>query len=368
MRTRAAVLFGFNQPFKIQEVELEGPRSGELLVRMVASGICHTDVSVAQGVISRVPLPAILGHEGAGIVQEVSEGSRRFQPGDHVVMAAEPHCGHCRACLQGKPFHCVMHTPWAFDGAMPDGSRRFRAAGREISHFFCESSFSEFAVIPEHIAVLVPSDLPLEKLCTLGCGVQTGAGAVLNTARVQMGESVAVLGCGGVGLSAVMGARLARALPIIAVDVVPSRLELAQEFGASHAVNAAGSDVVEEIRKITGRGADYAFECVGKAETIRQAVDSVRPNGGTAVITGAAHSDSDVKLDAFSLIMKNVVGNIQGSSVPEVFLPMLIEFWRQGQFPFDRLSPQTYALDQINEAIADMLRGAVIKPVIRMSG
>jgi aryl-alcohol dehydrogenase len=247
---------------------------------------------------------------------------------------------------------------------MPDGTKRFRRDAEEISHFFCQSSFAEYTLVPERTAVSVPKDIPLEKLGPLGCGVQTGAGAVLNTAQVHPGQSVAVFGCGGVGLSAVMAARLAKAFPTIAVDVVDERLELARELGATETIHAGKTNVVEEIQKLTRGGVDYAFECIGKAETIRQTVDCTRV-GGTAVITGGVAVGSEVKLDGLGLLLKNIRANIEGSSIPDLFIPLLIDLWRRGDFPFDRLFSHTYGLHEINQAVAHMERGEVIKPIIR---
>ena len=364
MRTRAATLWKLNESLKIEEIEVEAPKLGEVLVRMVASGICHTDPSVIHGSLPN-PLPVILGHEGAGIVEQVGPGVSKLQPGDPVVVAAVPHCGHCRFCLEGKPFNCRNFMGLALGGAMPDGTKRFRRDGEEICHFFCQSSFSEHTIVPERIAVKVAKDLPLEKLGPLACGVQTGAGAVLNTAGVRPGESVVVIGCGAVGLSAVMAAKLARAFPILAVDLIEDRLRLARDLGATETLQAGKVDVVAEVQRITGGGADYAFECLGKAETIRQSIDCVRMGGGTAVISGAMVAGAEVTLDGLGLILKNVCGNVEGGSNPALFIPLLIEFWRRGEFPFDRLLSRTYRLEEINQAIADMERGEVIKPVIR---
>jgi aryl-alcohol dehydrogenase len=363
MRTRAAILSQVNEPLAIHDVEIGEPQFGEVLVQMVASGVCHTDVSVMHGILS-LPLPAILGHEGAGIVQAVGPGVTKLSTGDHVVVAAVPHCGQCRSCLQGKPFVCQNVLVLAFGGAMPDGTKRFRRDTEPLSHFFCQSSFAEYTLVPERIAVRVPKDIPLEKLGPLGCGVETGAGAILNTAHVQPGQSVAVFGCGGVGLSTVMAARLAKAFPIIAVDVVESRLALARELGATETMHAGQTSVIEEIQKLTHGGVDYAFECIGKAETIRQSVDGTRV-GGTAVITGAVAAGSEVKLDGLGLLLKNIRANPQGSSIPDLFIPLLIDLWRRGEFPFDRLFSRTYSVNEINQAIAHMESGEVIKPIIQ---
>jgi len=360
MKTRAAVLHAFNQPFEIRELDLAEPRAGEALVRFVSSGVCHTDVSAAQGRLPVSP-PIVLGHEGAAIVESVGPGVTSLQKGDHVVLAAEPHCGLCKYCLQGRPYWCVNFLRWSFGGIMPDGSKRLSLDGSELGHFFCQSSFSQYGVVPERIAVKVDPALPLEKLGPLGCGIQTGAGAVLNTGGVRSGDSVAVFGCGGVGLSAIMAAKIVGASPIIAVDLAESRLAMAKELGATYTINAGKVAPVEEIQKITGGGSDFAFECIGRDETVRQTVDSVGA-GGTAVITGGA--SPQLQLNGSGLLSKTVKGNLEGSSIPGVFIPRLIAFWQDGRFPFDRLTSKTYSLEQINDSVAGMESGEVIKPLI----
>jgi aryl-alcohol dehydrogenase len=330
---------------------------------MIASGVCQTDVGVIHGKLP-LPLPAVLGHEGAGVVEAVGPGVGKLQVGDHVVVAAVTHCGHCRLCLTGKPFLCPDMTNGFLGGMMPDGTKRFRRGDQELSHFFWQSSFAQHVVVPERIAVKVPNDLPLEKLAPLACGVQTGSGAVLNTAKIRPGDTVAVIGCGGVGLSAVMAAHLARALRIIAVDFFDHRLKLARELGATDTISARGINAVEEIQKLTGGGVDYSFECIGKPETARQAVDCVRL-GGTAVISGVLAPGAAIPIDGLGLLGRTIIGNVEGSSVPEEYIPKLVEFWRHGEFPFDKMTTRTYALNEINQAIADMEKGDVIKPVIR---
>jgi aryl-alcohol dehydrogenase len=362
MRTRAAILSQANSPLTVTDSDVDEPKLGEVLIRMVASGVCQTDLGVIHGKLP-VPLPAVLGHEGSGVVEAVGPGVVKLQVGDHVVVAAVTHCGHCRLCLTGKPFFCPDMTNGFLGGMMPDGTKRFRRGGEELSHFFWQSSFAQYAVVPERVAVKVPRDLPLEKMAPLGCGVQTGSGAVLNTAKIRPGDIVAVIGCGGVGLSAVMGARLARAVRIIAVDFFEHRLKLAREFGATDTIAARGVNAVAEIQKLTAGGVDFAFECIGKAETARQTVDCVRP-GGTAVISGVLAPGAEIHLDGLGLLGRTVIGNVEGSSVPEDYLPKLIEFWRRGEFPFDKMTTRTYDLDDINKAVADMERGDVIKPVV----
>jgi len=360
LRTRAAILHEFNKPLTIEEVEVAEPQVGEILVRILASGICHSDVSAYHG-FWMSPLPIILGHEGAGIVEAVGPEVTRVRPGDSVVMSVVWGCGQCKYCLQGKPFRC---RSGAVRGTMPDGTRRFRKDDQEVSHFFCHSSFAHYTVVPEKMAVKVPTDIPLEKLGALGCGVQTGAGAVLNVAEVGLGESVAVFGCGGVGLSSIMAAKFAGAAPIIGVDVVESRMELAKEMGATHTVNAAEADPVAKTKEITDGGADYAFECTGNVDTIRQTVDSLGP-GGTAVITGGPPLGAEAKLNAPGLLSVRILGNMGGEGIPDIFIPRLIDLWRRGEFPYDRMITKAYGLDEINQAMTDMEQGVIIKPLIR---
>jgi aryl-alcohol dehydrogenase len=363
MRTRAAILTQPNTPLTIADVEIGEPKQGEVLVRMVGSGVCNTDLAVIHGKLP-LPLPAILGHEGSAIVESVGPGVVNLQVGDHIVIGAVTHCGHCCLCLTGKPFLCPDMTNGFLGGVMPDGSKRFRRGNEEVAHFFWQSSFAEHSVIPERIAVKVAADLPLEKLGPLACGISTGSGAVLNTSGIRPGATVAVIGCGGVGLSALMAARLARATRIIAVDFFDNRLKMAKELGATDTINGRDTNAVSEIRKLTGGGVDYAFECIGKPETVRQTVDCVR-GGGTAVISGVLAPGAEVALDGLGLLGKTIIGNVEGSSVPRDYIPRLVEFWRRGDFPFDKLTTRTYALKDINQAIADMERGEVIKPIVR---
>lgn len=363
MKTKAAVLYGFNQALKIEDVELDEPKDGEVVVRLVGSGICHTDVKVMHGDRPMQPVPAILGHEGSGIVDSVGPGVTRIHKGDHVIVSGFGRCGQCNSCLRGKPYWCTgaRAAPWG--GTMADGTRRFRKATQEISHFFGQSSFSQYIVVPETGLFRVSKDLPLDKLGPLACGISTGAGAVLNLARVRPGESAAVFGLGGVGMSALMAAKIAGAQPLIAVDIVDSRLELATKLGATDVINAKRVNPAEEIRKMTGSGVDYSFECIGREETILQAIDSVRM-GGQAIISGIPASGVSVSLDIPRAMSKSITVNSGGNTVPELFLPTLLEFWQRGQFPFDELT-KSYSLDEINVAIAEMESGVVIKPLIR---
>lgn len=362
MKTTAAILEETGGDLVVAEVELDRPGPGEVLVRMVGSGICHTDVSAMNGSLPAPP-PIVLGHEGSGVVEEVGPGVRTVAPGDHVVLSVGVHCGVCDQCLAGRPWACSVGMGVSFAGIMPDGTKRLHRDGADVSHFFCQSSWARHAVVPAEIAVKVPADAPLEKLGPLGCGVQTGAGAVLNVAGVRPGDTVAVIGCGGVGLSAVMAAAASGATTIVAVDIDPRRLELAKSLGATDGVDASAADPVEAVQGMTGGGADYAFECLGRSETIGQTVGAVRQNG-TAVITGALGLDVTATFDTFTLISKNIKGNVGGTGISEDLIPRLVRMWRRGIFPFDRLSPRTYRLEEVNTALADMHAGDVVKPLI----
>ena len=357
--------------FVVETAELEAPRDDELLVKIVAAGLCHTDLVVRDQVLP-VPLPVVLGHEGAGIVEEVGSSVTKVAPGDHVAISFL-HCGLCRPCEDGSPASCANFNVLNFAGHRPDGSHALTSSatggGTGVAlndRFFGQSSFATHAVAHETNVVKVRDDVPIELLGPLGCGIQTGAGTVLRALRVSAGSTFAVTGAGAVGLSAVMAAHVAGATTVIAVDVVPSRLELALELGATHVVNGAERDAVEEIRRITGSGVDFALDTTGLPALIRQAVQALRQRGSAAVL-GASRADATLDLPAtpFMQSCTTLMGVVEGDSVPDVFLPQLIELYVQGRFPFDRLVT-FYDFDQIGQAAADAESGAVIKPVLRM--
>lgn len=363
MKTRAAVLHVANEPLQIEELELDGPRAGEILVRLVATSLCHTDLHPMKGHIP-VPLPMVLGHEGAGIVEEVGAGVDSVAPGDRIVLVGAPMCGKCRACLSGFPYACETRFSRNFGGTMPDGTKRLRKGKLAVSHFFCQSSFSEYAVVPESMAVKVRHDVSLEKVCGFGCGIATGVGAVVNKANVRAGSSVAIFGCGGVGLSVVMGARLSGASSIIAVDLVDLKLSTASELGATHVINGKRENAVDRIKEITGGGADYAFECVGTTQTYAQVIESIRPMG-LAVVLGSPPVGSKVTLDPMLLLTeRTVTGCLSGNVRAHVDVPRWIDLYVRGILPVDKLLGRTYSLTEINQAVRDLAEGEVIKPVI----
>ncbi|MFZ0776110.1 MAG: NAD(P)-dependent alcohol dehydrogenase [Xanthobacteraceae bacterium] len=364
---RAAVVRGKGGPFQIETLTVDQPREDEVLVRIVATGMCHTDIVIRDQVYP-VPLPIVLGHEGAGIVERVGSAIRKVIPGDHVVLSFMS-CGHCARCAMGQPAYCERGHPLCFGGTREDGSTALRDGRSEPvhDHFFGQSSFGTYALASERTVVKVPKDLPLERLGPLGCGIQTGAGSVMNALKIGTGAGFAAFGSGSVGLSAIMAARIVGATTIIAVDVVASRLALAKELGATHMVNAADADPVSEIRAITNGGVDFALESTGRPEVVRQAID-VLGTRGTCGIVGAAPIGTTASFDMGGLMSpgKTIRGIIQGDSVPNLFIPQLIELHRQGRFPFDRLI-KFYSFDDINQAAADSEAGTAIKPVLRMA-
>lgn len=362
----AAVIRDKGGPFKIESLMVEEPRQDEILVKVVATGMCHTDM-VARDKVYDVPHPIVLGHEGAGIVEKVGENVQKVAPGDPVVLSY-PSCGRCKPCYLGKPFHCVNAYPLCFGGARLDGSTATRDGdGNSVhDHFFGQSSFGTYAIAYENNVVKVPKDAPLELLGPLGCGIQTGAGAVINGLKVVPGSSFVAFGAGAVGLSAVMAAHIAGATTIVAADVVPSRLETAKELGATHVINSKDQDPVAVIKEITGGGADFTLEATGIPAVLRQAIDALGALG-TCGIVGAAPLGAEASFDINDVMLpgKSVLGIIEGNSIIEEFIPHLVELHRQGRFPFDKLV-KFYPLDQINQAAEDSEKGGTIKPIIRL--
>jgi aryl-alcohol dehydrogenase len=357
----AAVLRDRSRPFSIEQLELEEPRADEILVRIVAVGVCHTDLSVD------VPVPVVLGHEGAGIVERVGTNIRKVRNGDHVILTFMS-CGHCATCQRGSPAYCMKGDVSNFAAARSDGSSSLRKESEIIrSHFFGQSSFATYALASERNVVKIRRELPLELLAPLGCGVQTGAGAVFNSLRPRFGSSIAVFGIGSVGISAIMAARMAGCSTIIGVDMRDHRLDLSRELGATHTINVLDADPVTEIRKITGTGSDYALDMTGRPEIIRQAVECLNVRGICGLIGGAPQG-TEMHLDYNSILLmgRSVRGILAGDSIPDLFIPQLIELYLQGRFPVDRLIT-FYQLDQINEAAEDSLSGKVLKPVLRPS-
>jgi aryl-alcohol dehydrogenase len=364
---RAAVVREKGGPFSIETLSLEGPRRDEVLVKVVATGLCHTDM-VARDKVYPVPHPIVLGHEGAGIVETVGADVVKVAPGDSVVLTF-PMCGRCRPCRLGRIAHCERTFPLSFGGARLDGSTAtLDSQGVKVhDHFFGQSSFATYALAYERNVVKVSSDVPLERLGPLGCGIQTGAGAVMNALNVRPGTSFASFGAGAVGYSAIMAARAVGATTIVAIDIVPSRLELAKELGATHAINSKQTNPVEAIRDITGGGVDYSLETSGNPRVLHQAIEALG-SLGTCGVVGAPPLGTEVSFDVNNLMLpgKAIRGILEGESVPDIFIPQLIELNAQGRFPFEKLM-KFYSLDQINQAAQDSERGGTIKPIIRLS-
>ncbi len=366
MRITAAVTAERGAPFTLEQVEMGEPRSGEVVVRIAAAGICHTDLIVRDQWYP-VPLPAVLGHEGAGVVERVGEGVTTVVPGDRVALSYHS-CGQCQTCLVGKPSYCYRFFEHNFGASRPeDGSSSLSRNGDLLhSHFFGQSSFATHSVANQRNVVPLVEDIPLEVVAPFGCGIQTGAGAVLTVLDPPAGTSIAVFGTGAVGLAAVMAARIAGCTTIIGIDVVPSRLEVARELGATHTVDVTSRDAVEAITAITGYGADFSLETTGSPLVFREALECIAPTGVCGLI-GAPAFGTEVTFDMNSILIpgRTVRGIVEGDSVPGVFIPRLTELWRQGRFPVERIMT-FYDFDQIDQAAGDAEAGRVIKPVLRI--
>ncbi|WP_369174626.1 NAD(P)-dependent alcohol dehydrogenase [Streptomyces sp. R28] len=362
--TRAAVVESGGAPFTLSDVELAEPGPHEAVVRMVATGLCHTDLGVASGGLP-FPLPGVLGHEGAGVVEAVGSAVTGVAPGDHVVLSFTS-CGDCRNCRGGHPAYCATWLPLnLIGGRRADGSSTISRGGEELGgHFFGQSSFAERAVVDERSLVKVDPDVPLESIAPLGCGVQTGVGAVWNVLKPVTGSTVVVLGAGAVGLSAVMAAALTPATNIVAVDRVGERLALAKELGATHTVNAAETDLAEALAGITGgQGADGVVETTGNVGVLRQGVDALAARG-TLVVVGAPPFGAEVALDVNGLLGgKQVVGLTLGDAETQDFIPALVRLVKEGRLPLHRLI-STYPFAEIDQAVRDMGAGKAIKPVL----
>ncbi|WP_033291797.1 NAD(P)-dependent alcohol dehydrogenase [Amycolatopsis jejuensis] len=362
MHTTAAVLRQAQAPLTLEELEIEQPRAGEVLVRLVSSGVCHTDLGVIATAVDG-QLPVVLGHEGAGIVEAVGEGVGSLATGDHVVLTYN-FCGQCDHCKTGVMTHCRDFVPLNLSGARLDGSTPLSSKdGPVFGHFFGQSSFSRKVIATERNAIKVDSSLPLELLGPLGCGVQTGAGAVLNSLAPEEGSSIAVFAAGSVGLSAILAAKVAGCSTIIAVDPQAARRELATELGATHVVDPDDADPVEAIRTITGTGARYSVDCIGLPGVVRQALECLQ-SPGTCASVGYQGMTNELTIDQGHLLFgRSLVGVIEGDAIPGQFIPHMIELYQNGRFPFDKLIT-TFPFDRINEAIDAAHHGKVVKAVL----
>lgn len=366
MEAKAAVLHEPNTPLRFETVVVSPPGRGEVQVRMHAAGVCHSDLHVMKG-DQPMKMPIILGHEGAGIVEAVGEGVESVVEGDHVIPIWRMSCGVCEYCLGGRPALCDVGTAMRFTGRMPDGRTRFHSTGgEEILHYAGVSTFSELSTMPEGAVVKIPKDFPLEFAALIGCGVITGFGAVFNAGDVSAGDTVAVFGCGGIGLNIVQSARIAGAVKIIAVDTMPKKLEFARRFGATDVVDAKQGDPVEAVRELTGGlGVDFAFEAVGLPQPIEQAYDSTR-KGGTCVVVGIAPPSARAAINVNQLVYaeKTLKGSIYGSTRPRIDLHRLIDLHRAGRLDLDGLLTRTYPLSEINEAYAALEQGEIARSLV----
>jgi S-(hydroxymethyl)glutathione dehydrogenase/alcohol dehydrogenase len=362
---KAAICYEHNQPVRVDDVTLDPPRRDEVRVRLAATGVCHSDFSFVTGLL-RGKLPCVLGHEGAGVIEEVGEGVGHLARGDKVVLSWVTPCGRCYFCRLAKPHLCEVGERINKTNRMPDGTTRVHKDGQELNVFSAIGTMAEFAVAPANAAVKLPPDAPLDKCALLGCAVTTGVGAVFNTARVTPGSSVAVFGAGGVGLNVIQGASIAGAERIVAVDAHPAKLELARTFGATDVVDASKEDPVESIRALTaGRGVDYAFEAIGTKRTVEQAFEATR-KAGTCVVIGLGSIKESVSLNLFflPLLEKRLLGCWYGSADVHRDIPRLLSLYRSGKLKLDALVTRTYALEEINEAFAAMNSGANARGVI----
>ncbi len=376
MKTKAAVLYKMghptpyadSKPLVIEDLELTGPGPGEVLVEIAGAGLCHSDLSVIDGSRPRV-MPMVLGHEASGVVREVGPGVHDLAPGDHVVFSFVPVCGHCLPCATGRPALCENGAKANVAGTLLNGSRHFKnAAGQEMNHHLGVSAFSQFTVAAQESLVKIDLSLPLEIAALFGCAVITGVGAVVNTARVEPGTSVAVFGLGGVGLSAVLGARAAGAHPIVAVDLLEAKLELARKLGATHTVNAQQADPVQAVNDLTGGGAHYCFESVGNERVLLQAYQATR-RGGTTVTIGLPHPSKQLAISAVSLVVeeRTLKGSYMGSAVPRRDIPRFMALYQAGLLPVDRLLSRTIALAEINAAFDALAKGQAVRQVVQFS-
>ncbi len=362
---KAAIFHEVGKPMTIEPIEVAPPRTGEVLVRYRAGGVCHSDHHAMAGVFP-VPTPIVMGHEGAGVVEEVGPGVRSVKPGDHVVSVWRYSCGNCELCLSGRPAICGEGIRMRTDGTLSDGTTRFTINGEKVHHFLGVSTFSSHSVVSEKSVLKIRKDMSLEKAAVVSCAVITGVGAVTNAAKVRPGESVAVFGAGGVGLNAIQGAALVGAEPIIAVDLMQNKLEMAKTFGATHVVNSSDENAVEAIREITkGKGAHYAFELIGLPEVMATAFQSVR-TGGTAVIVGIADVKSKVSIHPTALVTeeKRLIGSLYGSCNPRLEVPRLIDLYMAGKLNLDDLLTKEWSIEQINEAYQALINGEVARSVV----
>jgi S-(hydroxymethyl)glutathione dehydrogenase/alcohol dehydrogenase len=367
IKSKAAVAWGPNQPLRIEEVDVMPPQKGEVLVRIIATGVCHTDAFTLSGDDPEGIFPCILGHEGGGIVEALGEGVSSVSIGDHVIPLYTPECGECKFCKSGKTNLCQKIRETQGKGLMPDGTTRFYKDGKPIYHYMGTSTFSEYTVLPEISLAKINPEAPLEEVCLLGCGVTTGMGAVNNTAKVEEGATVAVFGLGGIGLASIIGAKMAKASRIIAIDINESKFELAKKLGATECINPNKFDkpIQEIIVELTDGGVDYSFECIGNVKVMRSALECCHKGWGESVIIGVAGSGQEISTRPFQLVTGRVwrgsaFGGVKGRSE----LPKYVERYLKGEFPLDDFITHTMGLEDINKAFDLMHEGKSIRTVI----
>lgn len=368
MKSRAAVAFAANQPLEVVEVDLEGPRAGEVLVEIMATGVCHTDQYTLSGQDSEGLFPSILGHEGGGVVREAGAGVASVAVGDHVIPLYTPECRQCKSCLSRKTNLCTHIRATQGKGLMPDGTSRFSYKGQMLRHYMGTSTFSNFTVLPEIAVAKVRADAPFDKICYVGCGVTTGVGAAIWTAKIEPGATVAVFGLGGIGLNVVQGARLAGAERIIGVDLNPGKRAMAETFGMTDFLNPAeiGRDqVVSAIVELTGGGVDYSFDCTGNIGVMRQALECCHRGWGQSIIIGVAPSGAEISTRPFQLVTGRVwKGSAFGGARGRTDTPRIVEWYMDGRIAIDPLITHTLPLERINEAFGLMERGESIRTVV----
>jgi len=367
MKVRAAIALRAGEPLLIDTVDLEGPKSGEVLVEIKATGICHTDQYTLSGADPEGLFPSILGHEGAGVVVDTGPGVRTLRPGDHVIPLYTPECRECKSCTSRKTNLCTAIRATQGRGLMPDGSSRFSYAGRSIHHYMGCSTFANYTVLPEIALARVRPDAPLEKICYIGCGVTTGIGAVLFTARVEAGANVVVFGLGGIGLNVVQGAKMVGADRIIGVDLNPQREALARELGMTHFVNPRELDgeLVPHLIELTGGGADYSFECIGNTQVMRQALECCHRGWGQSIIIGVAAAGAEIATRPFQLVTGRVWrGTAFGGARGRTDVPRIVDWYMEGKIRIDPLITHVLPLERINEGFALMARGESIRSVV----
>jgi S-(hydroxymethyl)glutathione dehydrogenase / alcohol dehydrogenase len=365
MRVRAAVAWGAGKPLSIEEVELAGPKAGEVLVEIKATGVCHTDEFTRSGADPEGLFPAILGHEGAGVVVEVGPGVTTLKKGDHVIPLYTPECRQCKSCLSRKTNLCTAIRATQGKGRMPDGTSRFSLNGKPVFHYMGCSTFANFTVLPEIALARIRDDAPFDKVCYIGCGVTTGIGAVINTAKVEPGANVVVFGLGGIGLNVVQGARMVGANMILGVDLNPQREALARKFGLTHFINPKGKDVVAEIVELTGGGADYSFECIGNVDVMRQALECCHRGWGVSVIIGVAAAGQEIRTRPFQLVTGRVwKGTAFGGARGRTDVPKIVDWYMERKINIDDLITHKLPLERINDAFDLMHQGESIRSVV----